>query len=945
MTQPSEGSLQFEREMLGVAAASASGAQAPAEADAMGPPAAAFHRAAPRVVEDTPLRIGQWFASAAPLLPERAEPMAAGSQGETPDPLEIGGVGLALSGGGIRSATFGLGVIQALAQRACLSKIDYLSTVSGGGYIGGWLTGCVRNFGGVDAVESRLRGTASLPPHLTEPSEVTWLRRYSHYLAPRFGFFSADLVALALGWLRNALLNLVVMLSLLTVLLVVPLGLAQGLPWLLAVDALELGLLPGFAFGISFIYLAIAMSAQDADKRGALMRWVLRWLGAWHSRLRALLPSVDGPALQAGARSAMKTLADAATLSAAVGVILLGVIVGGLDDLTQAALPLAGFLGVYLLLACMVAIGMDWRYGESRHLTFGKRVWALLVSAVVYVVAAAVGVTLMAGLVLAGHAWLASAPSVTQRHIQALTFGPVMVMLAFMASTFVFVGLVGAQYRERTREFWSRAITLTGKGCAIWVVWMLLAFYVPGWLDKVVPWLDVRVDRAALAATAGSAFIAWLTAAVPAKGPSRLGQFLAATSSAFAVLAAVGLLMLGAWVVNAIVATSPLSLPMLAGACLIGLWLFGHQIDINLFSMQALYRVRLVRCYLGASNPRRDATGFTGIDEGDDMPLAPEQTMQEAPHHYRPLHLVNTAMNLTVGQDLGLLSQKSANYVLSPMYCGFQTTARATSEPQQLAQQGARLHYVPTRELCENDPSLTLGAAMATSGAAVSPNMGRFSSGALAFVLTVLNLRLGRWAPNPKTPERRGSPHFGPDYLLKELRGQANDQQPFVYLSDGGHFENLGLYELVRRRCRLIVCVDAAADPQYSHDDLGNAIRQVRLDFGAEVEIDLSPLQPDGEGFSARAFAVGTIRYPDLPADQRSTLIYLKPCMVAGLSADLITFRNTYSQFPQQGTGNQFFNEAQFESYRALGQQLMRGCLDTAAASLPVAVSPTGQAR
>jgi hypothetical protein len=126
---------------------------------------------------------------------------------------------------------------------------------------------------------------------------------------------------------------------------------------------------------------------------------------------------------------------------------------------------------------------------------------------------------------------------------------------------------------------------------------------------------------------------------------------------------------------------------------------------------------------------------------------------------------------------------------------------------------------------------------MAISGAAASPNMGYHTSTPTSSFLSLFNIRLGEWLGNPRNLEtwRRETPRFGLYWLLSELFGNTTDESDFLYLSDGGHFENLGIYELVRRRCCLIVASDAAADPDWQFADLANAIERCRTDFGVSI--------------------------------------------------------------------------------------------------------------
>ena len=143
-----------------------------------------------------------------------------------------------------------------------------------------------------------------------------------------------------------------------------------------------------------------------------------------------------------------------------------------------------------------------------------------------------------------------------------------------------------------------------------------------------------------------------------------------------------------------------------------------------------------------------------------------------------------------------------------------------------------------------------------------------------------------------------------------------------IHLSDGGHFENLGLYELVRRHCRFIVVSDCGADPEYKFDDLGNAMRRIREDFGVEIEVDVTPLIPGPEGRAAQHMVVGTVHY-DKEFDQ-GLLFLFKPNLLGEEPDDIQQYRRRNTAFPQEPTSDQFYDEAQWESYRRLGEHAGR---------------------
>ncbi len=247
---------------------------------------------------------------------------------------------------------------------------------------------------------------------------------------------------------------------------------------------------------------------------------------------------------------------------------------------------------------------------------------------------------------------------------------------------------------------------------------------------------------------------------------------------------------------------------------------------------------------------------------------------------------------------------------------------------------------------------VSLGTAIAVSGAAVSPNMGFHTFPPLAFLMTVFNVRLGEWLANPRFTndkflepvskaltrlekrksgvakmrierERKivASPEGGPRssllYLLFELFGTTTDVSKYVYLSDGAHFENLALYELVRRECDFIIASDAGEDSDYVFDDLANAIRKCRTDLGAEIDIKLAPITADPGTRQAKYHAVrGDIFYR---SGKVGEILYFKSCLTGGEPNDVKDYRRLHQEFPQQSTADQWFDESQFESYRELG--------------------------
>src|SRR5690606_21724955 len=216
----------------------------------------------------------------------------------------------------------------------------------------------------------------------------------------------------------------------------------------------------------------------------------------------------------------------------------------------------------------------------------------------------------------------------------------------------------------------------------------------------------------------------------------------------------------------------------------------------------------------------------------------------------------------------------------------------------------------------------TLASAMTISAAAIDPDTHATRGRAISFLMALLNVRLGFRGLNPdRTPARWVPRPLWWQLLTREMLGIGlSESQRHIHLSDGGHFENLGLYELIRRRLRYIVVSDAGADPDLDFGDLGRAIERVRVDFGAEVELAVDGLARERErGQGQRPWRLGRVRYAD---GSRGQILYLRPMMCEGLSADIYTYWRGHPLFPDEPTSNQFFGEAQFEAYRSLGWEI-----------------------
>jgi hypothetical protein len=378
------------------------------------------------------------------------------------------------------------------------------------------------------------------------------------------------------------------------------------------------------------------------------------------------------------------------------------------------------------------------------------------------------------------------------------------------------------------------------------------------------------------------------------------------------------------------------------GGCMAGcallLLIAASRVDVNAFSMHGMYLNRLVRAYLGGARaglPQRPdpAMGFDPDDPGrkpdpltrfdpDDDLLLGKLNASDSDRYHGPYPIINTALNLVHGEKLDWQERKAESFVLTPQYCGSESTGyRRTVDGGKKYAGGVKL-----------------GTAVTISGAAASPNMGYHSSPAVTFLLTVFNARLGAWLGNPKnsmTWTARG-PRWGLLYLFRELFGWTKETSPYVYLSDGGHFENLGVYELIKRRCRYIIVSDAGQDADHTFEDLGNLIRKVRIDLQVPIDVDLEFMRLQRDPRRCRWHcAIGRIRYDLVDKNARpGTLVYIKPSLTGDEPGDVLHYAASHSTFPHETTANQFYTESQFESYRTLGQHVVEKVLGPSVADM-----------
>jgi hypothetical protein len=1040
---------------------------------------------------------------------------------------------LSISGGGIRSATFALGVMQGLAKRGLLEQFDFLSTVSGGGYIGSWLSSWTRRDAfGIRGVSAML--TAAPPESLEpEPLPLRHLRAFSNYLTPKLGFLSADTWALVATYLRNLLLNWIVLIPLLAGVLAIPrLFVAAVMHPAKDVGGVSSTMLAAFAGGLLLLwalgYQVAKRPVADTkdEKKNALTD------GSFITR--CLLPFMGG--------------AFALMLAWA------WYLVAHAHD----ELPKKWFFVASIGLCLLAWLMFFWRYfaisaGARRDsiVTNWPKTLRLSLELVAAIAAGALGGILAWGLtrlfddvrtpmqLVGAVRWPIDDPgSLSAATAMYVCFAVPLVIGVLFLQCALFVGIASQQNHDFDREWWARASGWVLIGGLAWAALCLIAIYGP---------VAVHHLPKLLSAAGGGAGIFSLLAGRSSKTSSSQSKSDASTSSTVTNLAlGVAVPVFVLWILalistgttwalqktfpefkpadakviatdmrradvasrtypakvaarDAKIVEKPLAnvprlrsiehlrlvqnsdpwalLLLVIGLPAVALFI-SRFIGVNVFSMHAMYRNRLVRAYLGASRWSRSPNLFTGFDADDNLSmhdLRPEYlwaysfrdadaayaaiskapagtplgklwsmiqsqvdkdpgttdgraralvqalntviatenlagaadpaqrpllnrrfiekafddtvypspmplvcagdllidqktflaqfgatllgevndiiatktlatdpkyknlTIDATPFtwsktdgvhrmidnrlrveallpktlkplaHERPLHVINVTLNLTSGSDLAWQERKAESMTVSPLASG-----------------SYHLGYRDSREYAE----ISVGTAVTISGAAASPNMGYHSSPALAFLMTLFNVRLGWWLGNPglagNDTYKRRNPRYSMAPFLREATGNSDDTYGYVYLSDGGHFENLGIYEMVLRRCHCIVVSDAGADPTYIYDDLGNAIRKVRIDLGVPIDIDrIGIIPPDKKKRTPEKYcAVGTINYKAVDGDDavNGRLLYIKPVVYKDGPRDVLNYAMNSPTFPHETTGDQFFSESQFESYRRLGQ-------------------------
>lgn len=924
---------------------------------------------------------------------------------------QLDSAALCLSGGGIRSAAFCLGVIQALAsqprsaptgndkpgpacdeaQRCLLSKFHYLSTVSGGGYIGSWLSAWRSHAPWNDV----WRGLISRPPGTDqEPPALDWLRSYSNYLTPKMGLMSADTWAATALFVRNLVLNWIVIIPMFCVVILLLKLIAVFSDWatiaekpvsqLLALFPIPAGWAASADTPVPLPYTQVTvLPFQIAFAAGAILCLILALSFIVKSRPSQRSATDTGP----GQRQFILRALLPAYVSAALLVQFLAS-----DDVGEALLrddadhvP-AYSIGKVILAgaACgMLIYAVSWLVARVRWNPRDFLFWSA--AGAIYGSLIALGVY---GYIQIPDEGILSIHGKTlfSNYVFHVVFGLPWVFLSQLTADMIFMGLADFhRASDADREWLGRAAGWLMIAAFCWLVLSFTVFFGAILGPEIITTETQAAVRSWATTLAGvfgliTAFLG-MSSVTPACGPAKdrtasltnLALLIAAPLFVLALLIGLSFLLdqlllrialvpeLFCWW-NAEIACwgnhgpssktlerlhdllwlvnlpDPVPSPYLArpealvwlGAGLIafaGITVVASLcININRFSLHALYRNRLIRAFLGASRADRKPDKFTDFDQRDNIRICELQLAPQS-QDWRPFHLINIALNVVSSKRLAWQERKAESFVVTPLHAG----------SSYLGFRSSKTYGGPG--------GITLGTAMAISGAAASPNMGYNSSPAITFLMTMFNVRLGWWLGNPGPQGERTYMRDGPRCAIKplidEALGLTTDNSAHVYLSDGGHFENLGLYEAVRRRCRFIIAVDAGCDPHFSFADLGNAMRKIRIDLGVTIRfVQLERLKkrtPDGSILADADYcALGLIDYiaadgqpKEGPPIRDGLILYLKAGYHGTEGGAIRSYANAHPEFPHESTLDQWFSESQFESYRSLGFEIMDDLLSS----------------
>lgn len=924
---------------------------------------------------------------------------------------------LCFSGGGIRSATFGLGIVQALAKHNLLSKFDYLSTVSGGGYLGSWLSAWVRreqllkfereckedelfekyNTSQTDGIEKveKLLGTNHISDRESpnqEPLELQYLRTYSNFMSPKVGLLSADTWTLIAIYVRNLFLNWTISLPLISAVLILPrifldclnIG-SQGASALNTYGLVftVLSFLFG-AFAVGFILYQLPSSKPIRLKKHEK---VSETEYVWDTETWVVVFGVIPLVLLAFGSTALWAwvkLAENAGKPFSFPNLSLGFTISN---------DYPAFSAFFGLLAFGLTIGF---FGSFGYLIFNRK--NLANKGITYLWQ--VIITILSGGVGGFLVWIFAynlnglfPESIYKFQLYNTVAVPIFLIL-FLAAATLFVGLASKYIDDADREWLARFGAWVLIFSLAWVILNGLVLFGPLGIDEILKvvnkpeWDLIDYVKTTIVPVIGaiSGFISLFggfseksSAMIENPEKSVISKILSVAPRIAGVVFLAFIFVILTYITGFFmhyIATflhthnfaDYLPVPKYKikfdsykiltenslGYSL--LWIFALSafgtimacfVNVNKFSLHAAYRDRLVRAYLGASKEKRHSDHFTNFDDKDNFQLHRLKGQ-------KPFHIINATLNLLGSKNLAWQNRKGESFTMSPLHCGsWHLGYRPTSEYCRNEKAGVCEHIKYCNKTgtpcngtnnCElKGKAIRLGTAMAISGAAANPNMGYYSSPIVTFLLALFNIRLGWWLGNTgKRGSERDRFGLGTEYykkscptvavlpLLNETLGRTNEDKRYINVTDGGHFENLALYEMVLRRCKFIVLSDGAADEEFNFGEISNAIEKCKVDLGVNIVFEsglkLFSRKDAKENEKVRMrFAVADIIYPEKNqnVNLKGTLLYIRPTFYENEPTNVLHYAKENTTFPHQSTADQQYDEQQFEAYRELGFFIM----------------------
>ncbi|TXH65762.1 MAG: hypothetical protein E6Q88_13335 [Lysobacteraceae bacterium] len=729
----------------------------------------------------------------------------AGVDADQADPPKIG---LALSGGGIRSATFCLGLLRGLAQNGLLTRFDYLSTVSGGGYIGAMFGRLVTSLG-IHRAQAELARSDSL--------HLAWLRRYGRYLAPR----GARDYGTAIATYMRAAIAVHVEFAFMALMLAALAVLPHVMQWQWGV--FEQSVWQGWRSA----WWPLALGFWSLCAPGALgVYWMLR----------------DPPPDDAGrARRLWFRGFDLAVVIAA-GIAGIALFATWIESL---ALPM--HMPWWKWAVCLILIGLAGWGVWIQILLFRQRSRPGGVAIAItrnHLTRALRAVNAIAAgmLVLGLLDWTSWKLWAVLQKSQAGLFGglglggALLLLLRNANEPLQKLAMPGDGSRPGMLS-WLFDFAGFGLAFALVVLWTTLAQW---WVFGEKSIIEcILVDKFGWMASVCDT----LNTTVAAVGAELRGGEGAATVRG---------VMFGA-------DKDVLIAPGFAWLCMVAfllLWFFGtgtNAESVNTSSLHNMYRARLVRAYFGSVNWRRfrgeregrrgagdpqDVSNINEVVEGDDVSLRKYRPASRG----GPIHLIGVCLNQTRDHR-------------SKLY-----NADRKGVPLAVSAYGMEIGSGEYPAIHPAHPG-TLGRWVAISGAAASPGAGANTTPGWALLLFLAGARLGVWLEHGDTVLRRAVQSVGADasgpmrrfvealrghgekWFAKYMRLHAEARAAYRgprasswYLSDGGHFDNTGVHALLRRELDFIVLADCGADPNYHFEDIENLVRKARIDFGADIE-------------------------------------------------------------------------------------------------------------